>query len=358
MGINQFVWLHVKQPMWYYSNEIVLKFRKACKSKSKAMRLMPLLIPVLLVRWIFIRIYEVLIGNWWVSYLNNRDSKKSWKYDIGIVSISKNEAPYITEWIEYHRLTGGGEIKFYFYNNDSDDETAEIIKPYVDHGIVEYTLIHGIGKQLEAYNDAIKRHKDECKWMAFIDMDEYIFPMDGKDTLLSLTEKLTSKAGNNASGLAIRWALFGSNGLEKTPEGLTTENFLRRGEYKFYGNAHVKCIVNPRRVKDYISAHYPLFQYGAYAIAEYSLKRNYLWSSLCTEWKNIRINHYYCKSKEQFIRKTSRGLGDRAGSYKKDAFERYNLNDIYDDGMLRYAKHLKQIIDGRKNNSSNHLDQG
>lgn len=358
MTLKQFLWRYIKQPMWYYSNEIVLKFRKACGSKDRAMKMMPLLIPVLLTRWVVIRLYEVLVGRWWVSHLNRQDAQRHWKYDIGIVSISKNEAPYIREWLEYHLIICGGNIKFYFYDNDSEDETAEIIKPYIEQGIVEYTKIHGVGKQLEAYNDAIKRHKTECKWMAFIDMDEYIFQLNEKETLLSITNDLTSKAGNAASGLAVRWAIFGSSGLEKTPKGLTTENFLRRSKYEFWGNAHVKCIVNPRRITNYISAHYPLFQYGAYAVDEYSLTRNYLWTSACTEWKRLRINHYYCKSKEQFIRKTSRGLGDRAGSYNMDAFERYDLNDIYDDGMLRYADRLKQKVNDKKNNSGYHLDEG
>lgn len=30
--------------------------------------------------------------------------------------------------------------------------------------------------QLTAYNDAIKKHKEECRHMAFIDLDEYIMP--------------------------------------------------------------------------------------------------------------------------------------------------------------------------------------
>lgn len=74
-----------------------------------------------------------------------------------MVSISKNEAPYIKEWIEFHKLVGF--TKFYFYDNESEDNTVDILKPYIDSGLVEYTLIKGKGRQLDAYNDAIAKHK-------------------------------------------------------------------------------------------------------------------------------------------------------------------------------------------------------
>ena len=69
-----------------------------------------------------------------------------------------------------------GVNHFYLYDNDSTDDSAEIIKPYVEAGLVEYFFMPGKVMQLVAYNDAVKKFKFQCRYMAFIDLDEFIFP--------------------------------------------------------------------------------------------------------------------------------------------------------------------------------------
>jgi len=59
------------------------------------------------------------------------------KYRISLCLIFKNEAPFLKEWLDYHLSIGIDH--FYLYNNNSDDDYMDIVKPYVDKGIV--TLI-------------------------------------------------------------------------------------------------------------------------------------------------------------------------------------------------------------------------
>ena len=47
------------------------------------------------------------------------------KVFLSVVAIAKNEAPYIKEWIEYHKLVG--VERFYFYDNGSTDNTREVL---------------------------------------------------------------------------------------------------------------------------------------------------------------------------------------------------------------------------------------
>jgi hypothetical protein len=44
------------------------------------------------------------------------------KHYLSICAIFKDEAPYLQEWIEFHRLLG--VEKFYLYNNNSRDNFA------------------------------------------------------------------------------------------------------------------------------------------------------------------------------------------------------------------------------------------
>ena len=68
-----------------------------------------------------------------------------------IACISKNEGPYLKEWIEYHKMLGVDRI--FFYDNESSDNTQDVLSTYIDSGYVEYHEIKGVGMQLAAYND-------------------------------------------------------------------------------------------------------------------------------------------------------------------------------------------------------------
>lgn len=282
---------------------------------------------------------EKFIYNRYVSNILCHEKKERFPYEIAMVSISKNEAPYIKEWIEFHKLVGF--TKFYFYDNESDDKTVEVLKPYIDSGLVEYTLIKGKGRQLDAYNDAIAQHKEECRWMAFLDMDEYLMPTKPFEPIYKVVSDLVSKTGKGAVGVGVNWCIYGSSFLDKKPNGLITENFLYRGTEKDWGNFHIKTICNPRMVKKYISPHYPIYKLGGHSINDSDGKRIWGWFCHDVKWQTLRINHYYCKSKEQYLQKISRGLGDRVGEYDMKQFNDYDLNNIKDESMLVYVDKIK-----------------
>lgn len=287
-------------------------------------------------------IYEGVWGKYAIARKTTKESVSTYRHEIAMVSISKNEAPYIKEWIEFHKLVGFS--KFYFYDNESEDNTVDILKPYIDSGLVEYTLIKGKGRQLDAYNDAIAKHKNECRWMAFLDMDEYLMPTKPFEKVYNVVSELIRKAGKGAAGIGVNWCIYGSAHLEKKPKGLIMENFIYRGKSgteTHWGNYHIKTICNPRLVKNYISPHYPIYKLGGYNINDSNGKRLWGWFCHDVKWQNLRINHYYCKSREQYIQKISRGLGDRVGEYDMKQFNDYDLNDVKDESMLVYADKVR-----------------
>ena len=195
-------------------------------------------------------IYEGVWGKYAIARKITKESASTYRHEIAMVSISKNEAPYIKEWIEFHKLVGFS--KFYFYDNESEDNTVDILKPYIDSGLVEYTLIKGKGRQLDAYNDAIAKHKNECRWMAFLDMDEYLIPTKPFEKVYNVVSELIRKEGKGAAGIGVNWCIYGSAHLEKKPKGLIMENFIYRGKSgteTHWGNYHIKTICNPRLVK-------------------------------------------------------------------------------------------------------------
>ena len=100
--------------------------------------------------------------------------KNLFLYDLAIVAIFKDEGKYLKEWLDYHLLAGVEH--FYLYNNDSTDDYKEVLAPYVEKNLVTLTEWPGNSMMYPAYDDTIKKHRFECRYMAFIDIDEFIYP--------------------------------------------------------------------------------------------------------------------------------------------------------------------------------------
>ena len=61
--------------------------------------------------------------------------------------------------------------------------------------------------------------------------------------------------------------------------------------------------------------------------------------------QQIKINHYFTKSREEWVRRRSMGKADtrnRNNVRTMEEFYMHDNNDIYDDSMLYYVKKMKQ----------------
>lgn len=262
---------------------------------------------------------------------------------LSVVSIAKYEAPYIKEWVEYHLLQGVDRI--YLYDNESPDNMCEILEPYIQSGRVVYTLIPGRARQLDAYNDAVRRFKFKTKYMAFIDCDEFLVVEQGNRSLAETVDSII-RANWRCAGLAVNWRMYGSSGYEKKPDGLVTENFLYRGDGNSKGSDCIKTVANPRLIKEYCHVHYPTYYRGLYSVNENG-QRVDGWSNPCGNTKKIRINHYFTKSKQEWIERRSRGKADTTDQEDKRSlqeFEQHDHNEIYDPIMLPYVDNLKKKV--------------
>lgn len=262
-----------------------------------------------------------------------------YKYNLAFAAIVKNESPYIEEWIKFHQLVG--VEKFYIYDNDSEDELKEKLQSYIDTGLVEYTYFPGIKMQVEAYKDATKKHKEECKYLGFIDLDEFVIPVENKNLVESLDEIMA--LNENAAGVAINWRIYGSSGLVEKQDGLVIENYRYRAENDFKVNNHIKTICNPRMVEDIKKSHFPKYKEGMYNINENGtpVLGPFNPNGSC---KKIRINHYFTKSKEEYIAKMNRGKADALDKRNIEEFYAHDKNAVYDYIMEPYVELLKEVI--------------
>ena len=94
------------------------------------------------------------------------------KHHLSICAIYRDEAPYLREWVEFHRLVGVEH--FYLYNNGSTDEHREALAPFLEEGVAE-VLEDFYPGQLGAYQHCLEERRDESRWIAFVDIDEFLF---------------------------------------------------------------------------------------------------------------------------------------------------------------------------------------
>ncbi len=137
----------------------------------------------------------------------------------------------------------------------------EVLDPYIKSGKVVYTFFPGKAMQIPAYNDALKKYKYKTKYMAFIDVNEFLLPEKEDDSLDDIVERIIS-SDDKAAGLAVNWRVYGSSNFENRPEGLVSENFTHRGDYQAPGNDVIKTIANPRFIVEYRHPHYPKYVSG------------------------------------------------------------------------------------------------
>ena len=125
---------------------------------------------------------------------------------------------------------------------------------------------------------------------------------------------------------------------------MVTERFTHRGNRGEFPSVMYKSVINPRLVKKYVSPHFPVYKRGAYAVAPDG-RRLYGMYNYDVCFEEIVCNHYFCKSKEEFIEKISRGLADKPGVFRDmSEFELYDKNDIEDKRMLKYTAAIKDNL--------------
>lgn len=245
------------------------------------------------------------------------------QYYLAVCAIAKNEAESFKEWIEWHRSIG--VEKFYIYDNESTDNTKEVLRPYIEEGIVEYHYFPGFKKQLEAYDDCFSRHRLDTRWIAFIDLDEFIIPV--KDKTLPKFLKRFEKY----SAVEINWLTYGSGGQKKKTPGGVMKRFKCHSSPEHMLNRHVKSIVNPRKVCNMVGAHEAARISGKTVDSHGDVvKDNFRHRDPIQDV--IRINHYAVKSLEEFVEKQSRGRAcGRRNGISLDYFHQFDLNDICED---------------------------
>ncbi|MCC7531022.1 MAG: glycosyltransferase [Candidatus Melainabacteria bacterium] len=287
---------------------------------------------------------------------STRSTAKSgdYRYELAIATMFKNEAKYLREWIEFHKLLGVEH--FYLFNNQSTDDFLCVLAPYVKDGVADLLEWPGHCQdhkefqtlQRSCFERAVAIAAGRAKWLALIDTDEFIVPVS-EDNLPAFLNRY-----EEFGGLCINWQGFGSSHLDRLPDkSLLIESLQRCAALDHPYNLHVKTIVRPEQVERISNVHYPDLIAGSCKVNAEGIPIEGVFSPYVS-FEKIRLNHYWSRDKEHLyslkIPKT-RGVGRRMDDEMVALRERdFNFRES-DGAIARFAAPLRARLGFAENAS-------
>ena len=236
-----------------------------------------------------------------------------------IVACMKNEAPYILEWIAYHRAIGVDN--FLIYTNDCSDGTDAILARLDAMGVVQHRDNDnwtGNSPQQHALNAAMKEPVvTNSDWIIHIDVDEFINIRCGNGTLADFFDRVP-----DATNVAMTWRLFGHNGVTRLSDRFVIEEFDAcapkycpkphtvwgfKTMFRNIGAYRKLSCHRPNKLNEAMQDKVRWVNGSGQDMTHEALKNGWRNSKKTIGYDLIQLNHYALRSAESFLIKRQRG---------------------------------------------------
>ena len=235
--------------------------------------------------------------------------------DYAIISTNvRDEGDYLDEWVTYHLSIGFDRIIIY-------DHRSKIPVENIWGDKVVVTLLDRDSFMLPEYihNDTLLYYPSS--WMIVLDPDEFVvllWDTDIKDFLKEFEED---------GAVGVPWSVYSGSGHRVQPKAPVKDSYVWREPH------------NPHWVKSFINTKYctriddPHF--GVYTRPSVNEVHEKFEGPITDSPRaRIRINHYFTKSYEEYLRKIERGTGDNTPP-RPEAW--WDMNEqsstVYDDTL-------------------------
>ena len=178
---------------------------------------------------------------------------------LSIAAMFRDEAACLREWLLFHLMNGVDHFRL--YDNGSTDDFLGAIQDLVVAGVVDLVRWEDGTDQSQRnmYHHAIESLRGQSRWVAFIDVDEFLF----SPAALHLCQLLGDF--ERFPGVVVNWQIYGSSGLEQR-DGLVLDSFTRRAPRSYFRNFRVKSVVDPAQVESASGAHFFTYTNGRKAV--------------------------------------------------------------------------------------------
>ncbi len=263
------------------------------------------------------------------------------KYEFVVAALFQDEAPYLEEWLAYHRMIGVDH--FYLYNNCSEDDYKEVLAPFIASGEVELINWNVWTKGAEEWQKlrgAIQKHalaksRKEASWLLFLDLDDYLYPVER----MNLHEIFSSLG--DVGALAINRQHFGTSGVLELSDGLLIERLTQRAPTTWEENRNFQVALRPCHTVTFARYQEPILVPGFSLVMEdmtavTGRKTPHVHVAL------LRINHYWSRDQKFLLSKKMERLSRNGSEHMAQNLEM--MNRVEDRSILRFASLLKDRL--------------
>lgn len=241
-----------------------------------------------------------------------------------IVTTMKNEAPFILEWLAWHRAIGVDDVLV--YTNDCTDGTDTMLDLLQAKGLVQHRDNPYRATGLKPQHAALQAAEAEpvmqdCAWAICMDVDEFVNIRLGDGRLPTLYAAMEA-AMPGANMIALTWRLFGNAEVDAYEDRPVVEQFTRcapeliRKPHQAWGfktlfrNIDIYRKFGVHRPKGLIPDLWDRVRWlnGSGRPMPRTMFRNGWRSTTETygyDW--VQLNHYAVRSAESFLVKRDRG---------------------------------------------------
>ena len=280
--------------------DINIYYLDIIKVKYNQIRYIILLLIILIIIEPFFRLDKVIYQN----LLRKKDSD----IKVCLCTLGKNENKYAKEFIEYYQKLEVDKIFLYDNNDILGENFNDVINEYIESGFVE--VLNWRGKEkiiMNIMNDCYKKNNKKYDWLIFYEFDEFIFLKN----FTNIKSFLNDIRFYKCKKILLNWIFHTDNNLLYYDNRPVVERFPER-EIKARnkstgGLSTVKSIIKGRIKKLKFNCIHRLSTkikgcdgFGKF-VELIGIETNN------SDYENYYIDHYYCKSTEEFIDKINKG---------------------------------------------------
>ena len=271
-----------------------------------------------------------------------------------MITSMRNEAPFVLEWIAYHRLIGFTD--FLVYTNDCDDGTDALLDRLAELKVLTHLPNPRRGRKAVQWQ-ALSRARNHrltkrAEWIMVADVDEFLVIHAGGGRLDDLFAAVPG-----AQGFAVPWRMFGSSGRLRFEPGLVIEQFQRAAPEQMLwpmraGQLKSLFRKDPRFAR--LGVHRPVTE-GGKAVTEgwvdgngqpFTLSRSSFMISGAKRYGLAQLNHYALNSVENFLLKAYRGRANLMDvPIDLGYWIERNFNTVEDRSILRHADAVRAGVE-------------
>jgi hypothetical protein len=258
------------------------------------------------------------------------------------VTLVRNKARFLKEWIDFH-LKQGIDFIFVYTHNASDVDTELVLMPYIKSKKVALIDAERAFPELcsqdyprfehwfawcqcEVFNQALHilrislPRRDLNKWLAVFDVDEFIYGHSK-----CLRETLQEDIPKHIDSVQVQGYSFGTSGFENNSQ---FKNVIDTHLHRSSIDSIYKSVSRIWNINlEYNSVHHP------HCIIPFLCE--YMMLPMVNPY--IHFNHYQYISMEEHRQKIAMNANDRYKQVYKDIRRQNELNSVFDDMILNVS---------------------